>query len=297
MKSKMCLIDRAKKKSRLIRKSILATQQVPRMIARINASLQKYEQRPPVIVNSFPKSGTHLLLQILEALPNVKYYGSFLTSMRRSTLSEYSPQVHVRFINRIVPGEVIPAHLYYSSQHHSWLAQKHCIHFFIYRDLRDVIISEAYFLAYMSRWHGLHKYFANALADESQRIMTVILGISKPGFPVEYPNIAERFRRYQGWLNQGDVFPVRFEDLVSDRLKQVVRDMLLFFDQRSPTGIDLDKLSERVRLNIDPVRSHTFRKGKAGGWREELSEEHRAAVKEVAGDLLIELGYETGLDW
>jgi len=41
----------------------------------------------------------------------------------------------------------------------------------------------------------------------------------------------------------------------------------------------------------------TFRKGRAGGWREEFSEEHKRAMKEVAGGLLIDLGYESGTDW
>jgi hypothetical protein len=41
----------------------------------------------------------------------------------------------------------------------------------------------------------------------------------------------------------------------------------------------------------------TFRKGQIGGWREEFSEEHERAVKEVSGSLLVELGYEAGPDW
>ena len=90
---------------------------------------------------------------------------------------------------------------------------------------------------------------------------------------------------------------VKFEDLVSDRFKVVVGDIVAFFDQHSPTGMDLDKLTERLCGNISPVESHTFRRGKVGGWRDVLSEEHRAAIKEIAGDLLVKLGYELGVDW
>jgi hypothetical protein len=36
----------------------------------------------------------------------------------------------------------------------------------------------------------------------------------------------------------------------------------------------------------------TFRKGQIGGWREEFTAEHERAVEEVAGPLLVELGYE-----
>jgi hypothetical protein len=41
----------------------------------------------------------------------------------------------------------------------------------------------------------------------------------------------------------------------------------------------------------------TFRKGQIAGWREEFSPEHERAVKEQAGSLLVELGYEASPDW
>jgi hypothetical protein len=41
----------------------------------------------------------------------------------------------------------------------------------------------------------------------------------------------------------------------------------------------------------------TFRKGQIGSWREEFSAEHERAVKEVAGSLLVELGYEADPEW
>jgi sulfotransferase 6B1 len=41
----------------------------------------------------------------------------------------------------------------------------------------------------------------------------------------------------------------------------------------------------------------TFRKGQIGGWREEFSEEHERAAREIAGPLLVELGYEADPEW
>jgi hypothetical protein len=40
----------------------------------------------------------------------------------------------------------------------------------------------------------------------------------------------------------------------------------------------------------------TFRKGQIGGWREEFEKEHERAVEEVAGPLLVEMGYEARPD-
>ena len=48
---------------------------------------------------------------------------------------------------------------------------------------------------------------------------------------------------------------------------------------------------------IQPKKSHTFRSGKTGGWREFFTEEHKKLFKDVAGDLLVRLGYEKNNDW
>ena len=51
---------------------------------------------------------------------------------------------------------------------------------------------------------------------------------------------------------------------------------------------------------MNPMESHTFvkgGKGKKGGWKNFFQEEHKQAFKKIAGDLLIELGYETDLNW
>ncbi len=55
--------------------------------------------------------------------------------------------------------------------------------------------------------------------------------------------------------------------------------------------------SPKIETFIDPHRSPTFRKGKIGGWRESFTDEHKHLFKEIAGDLLIRLGYEADFDW
>jgi hypothetical protein len=48
---------------------------------------------------------------------------------------------------------------------------------------------------------------------------------------------------------------------------------------------------------IQPKKSHTFRTGKTGGWREFFTAEHKKLFKDVAGDLVVRLGYEKTSDW
>ena len=51
---------------------------------------------------------------------------------------------------------------------------------------------------------------------------------------------------------------------------------------------------------MDPTESHTFKKGgggRIGGWRAHFRPEHVERFKAVAGRTLVDLGYETDLDW
>ena len=43
-------------------------------------------------------------------------------------------------------------------------------------------------------------------------------------------------------------------------------------------------------------KSH-LRSGRPGEWRDVLSDQHKARCKEIFGDVLVKLGYETGQDW
>ncbi|HSM84450.1 MAG TPA: sulfotransferase, partial [Nodosilinea sp.] len=57
------------------------------------------------------------------------------------------------------------------------------------------------------------------------------------------------------------------------------------------------KFSSRA---MNPEESHTYvkgGKGSIGGWQKYFKDSHKQAFKRVAGDLLIDLGYETNLDW
>jgi hypothetical protein len=48
---------------------------------------------------------------------------------------------------------------------------------------------------------------------------------------------------------------------------------------------------------IQPKKSHTFRSGKTGGWKNHFTDAHKKLFKDVAGDLLVQLGYEKDNDW
>jgi hypothetical protein len=119
------------------------------------------------------------------------------------------------------------------------------------------------------------------------------------GFPqtVDYPNIGERFRENLPWLSSPDCLAVRFEDLVHPETRgethvRIARYLLPDADQR-----EVRAAVSKMARGHDPKDSHTFRKGTSGEWRSHFSNRHVELFKELAGQMLIDLGYEKNSDW
>jgi len=282
----------------VLRKGFAFAQQIPRALKRRRCDPSRYFESPPVLVNSFPKSGTHLLLQILRSLPETVYFGSFLASMPSVSFKERSLAKHLSLIRKAVPGEVLPAHLFFDTAYRDALDELNFTHFFVYRDPRDVAVSEAHYLTDMNRWHRMHRFYSHRLKTEEERISTAISGVAEAGFPCDYPSIRARFQRYQGWMEDDGVLAVKFEDLISplkrsDSLHRIAE----YYIQRKSVDTDIERIIDGMESSIAPERSHTFRKGQVGGWKRAFTERHKEEMKSVAGDLLIALNYESDSDW
>lgn len=285
------------KKNAILRKSLATLKQIPRKYRTILAKEEDYRKLPPVLCNSFPKSGTHLLLQIVSAFPDVVNFGTVAASLTSSFRFRLSSTEKMRKkLTQLAPGEVAIAHLFYEPSYHEALQLKNVAHYFIYRDPRDVAVSEAYYLTFMNRWHRLHKYF-KSLESMEERILFAIRGATDANFPYYYPDINQRFQDYNNWLNNQNVFAVRFEDIVGPDKKMWIEKMVNFYLARTTQTFDKTKVVTQALAAIEPNKSHTFREGKIGGWRQNLSLQHKQVFLEIAGNLLIELGYESGKNW
>ena len=292
------LLNRAlSSRSGLLRKAATAFLQLPRRLAAKQAEAADLAARPPVLVNSFPKSGTHLLAQLAAALPDCVNYGTFLASMTSSfRFRERSTRNTSQLIRRFVAGEMVRGHLFFRPQFARELKARNVVHFFIYRDPRDVVVSEAHYLREMNPWHRLSPFFRQVDSIE-ETIKLSIVGLEPAMTGVHYPNIAARYARYQGWLIDPDCLSIRFEDLLSDGLEAIVRRMAEFYAARCGRDLNLEACVAAMIANIAPQKSHTFRSVKKAGWQKEFTAEHRRLFDAVAGDLLIELGYEPDHAW
>jgi len=274
--------------------------EIVRKVRKLISTPDDYLEFPPILVNSFPKSGTHLLLQVVEAIPSYRNYGKFIASMPSVTFRERDSHKTVKLINSLVPREIACAHLFFSPLYEDVLKKLNVIHFFIYRDLRDVAVSEAFYLSEMNRWHRLHKYF-KSLDSLEDKILFAIKGNEFLETPYDYPNIKERFERYKGWLYSPFVLKIKYEELVSEESKtNTIARIMKYYLHRTSKSISNEKISSLVQkaiININPKKSHTFRKGGKGNWKKFFTEKLKKAMKETAGELLIELQYEKDFDW
>lgn len=280
-----------------VRKATAAGLRVPRWIRRVRATERIYREAPPVLANSFPKSGTHLLDQVVDGLPGVTNLGGFLSSMTSSfQMRERSKQNVLRWLRSVAPGEVVRGHLFYEPEFDAALGRANVAHYFIYRDPRDVIVSSCHYLRSMNPWHRLHKHFKRCGTLE-EAILLSIRGLRHEDPTVPLPNIAERFARYEGWITCASTLSVRFEDLTGDEQPAWVGRIAEFYAQRCSRPIDTQAVTRDLLARIDPTKSHTYRKGKRGGWRDAFTPACVDAFKEVAGDLLVRLGYESDDRW
>lgn len=246
---------------------------------------------PVVFGNSFPRSGTNLLMQILRSLEALDAFldrGTFILTyqhgMRRTSA------MIIRDLVRLWPGEIAGGHLFATAENLAALRAKGARCFFIYRDPRDVVVAHAYFVTDMAATHAHHGYYAHVLSSMEERITTSILG--RPDTAIEFPDIRTRFEPYLGWLEQDFVLPLRFEDLIHHR-RRTLEQMIEHLEAggyRLP--VSRERALKTFEQAIDPARSPTFREGKTGAWREHFTAEHRALFAQVSGDLLQRLGYE-----
>lgn len=268
------------------RKVSMVAGRVPRRWRRLTADRADYAARPPMIVTTVPKSGTHLVHQIVEVLPGTVDYGTFVATTVSYRRRKRSPAALARRVRAVAPGEIVRAHIDHHAEVVAAARDVGAFVVFVHRDPRDVALSEAHYLADMAPWHSMHRAFARRTPAE--RIDLAIGGL--PEDPGLYPDVGRRFEQYAGWLDDAQVV-LRYEDLVSDGRDAAIRQLVQAYADAADAELDTDDVTRRAIEAIDPSRSHTFRKGEPGGWRRDLTAEQKQAFDRVAAPVLARYGY------
>jgi len=262
------------------------------------SSVQAPEMGWPILLGiSFPKSGTHLLDQILLGFNRVAPFSrrlhSFYAEYEGESGQKRTPEQAVAWLNSLRPGDVTSAHLFGRQEVLKRVCSLAFIPYFIFRDPRDVVVSHVFYVTDMEARHVHHDYY-QSLPGFNARLNVSILG--RPDPKIEFPNITDRFAPYLGWLDQPSVMKIHFEDLINDRAA-TLKSIIDHFLSRVPLQISHEMLLESLESSINPSRSPTFRSGKTGEWKKYFTEEHKKIFKAAAGDLLLKMGYEKDNDW
>ena len=252
-----------------------------------------------------PKTGTHLLIPILTSLTRKQVYWAkddqentpFISENNELDLenseffffsTERLPWTK-SILDRIWDinerqGSYLHLHAPYSTRMEKYLFEKQCITFFIKRDPRDQIVS---LLNHYKHIH-LNDLSLKDIASDEEKLLFMIK-----------KDLRKSTLLYRGWLTSSICCVLDFGKLMG---------------AHGGAASDIDALNEMkkiaaaLKLHISTptlekiYKSHfgrgwNFFEGKVGSWKRYFNEEHKIAVKEEIGDLLIELGYEKDNDW
>ncbi|WP_407271100.1 sulfotransferase domain-containing protein [Radiobacillus sp. PE A8.2] len=242
---------------------------------------------PKVFINSVPKSGTNLLVQIIQGIPGIE-------RVEESALLD------------LQSGQFTTGHLHYNEELSKQLHSKSIKQLFIYRDLRDVTVSLRHFINDKFQDHPLYKVFQNRLVTKEQQLNALIAGTELIGEEknnkwglMSYPGVYEEFKNIYEWQEDPSIYSMRYEDLMEGENKrdEVILKAIQFLGEESELKMGQQQLLTLMTQNIHPEKSWTFRKGTCGGWREEFSKSNIETFKSIAGNLLIQLDYEKGDEW
>jgi len=253
---------------------------------------------PVLFANSFPKSGTNLLRQILSGFtdlgPFVDLTDQAVLVYEVSTGRHRSQQEIMHELQELQPGDIAAGHVHASKETIDALVQPGIVNYFIFRDPRDVVISHAHYVGEMAPEHVHHEYYTKHLQTLDEKITVSIQGLPDAG--VEFPDIAQRFQPFMEWFSYPEVLKIRFEDVILNRTAELQR-ICDHVSANSSFEFPVEDVPGILDARIDPAQSPTFRSGKVGEWQQNFSKQHKDLFKEVAGDLLVWLGYEKDHDW
>jgi sulfotransferase 6B1 len=257
-----------------------------------------------VLCNSYPKSGTHLLYQILYSIPGLQKWDDIVSV--QALCGVMNSADHIRWKVGSAPDHsIVRSHLMYCDEILDIFKEFNCKTLFIYRDLRDVAVSHARWVTKEERIF-LHDLYLRQPSFDVQ-LMSSIKGVpvgSPLGSNVSQPDIGSDFLRWSGWVKDSETLAVKFEDLVGERgggsetkRIDIVQQILDHLSISMPGHQVTEKFAS---YTLNPSESHTFKKGgkgSIGGWRTLFKAEHKTEFKKVAGDILVHLDYEKDLSW
>jgi len=237
-----------------------------------------------LIVNSLPKSGTHLLKSLISHL-GVYDIGSFYLTRDLGEdraietgdvlvgISDPRPINIIKLrglFSSVSERGYVVGHVAYNKEFTILLKSSGFKTIIIIRDPIDVALSYVNYMAKRSD-HYLNSYFCSL--GERDRLDFVLNGSAEYLSPGNFVGINEQYESFRGWLDVDDCCVVTFEDLIGnrgggDQSKQLTTISKIV----SFLGINThDSVIESISHQVFDVNSPTFFRGEIGSARKALS--------------------------
>lgn len=245
-----------------------------------NAHAKEFSYK--LLMTSIPKTGTFMLGKLVDGLTGLAGQGS------SSTLTAENLDLK--------PDQYLMSHAPALEANLRLLKDRNFKVIVLLRDPRDVVVS-------MYHYFGPKHAERLKMKHDVQKDELTMLHITKwynatnPKIP-HGPYMKGDFKQFMDWKKFPNVYFTSYEALVGskgggsdERQRQEIRALANFLE----VPLDEEKLSFLAESLYGGTA--TFRNGSIGTWKTHFNKYHVAAFKEVAGDLLIELGYEKDLNW
>ena len=238
---------------------------------------------PKVILNSLPKSGTHLLESLFLQMPLMRHSG------RKTLRIETQNPIRRRLktIASLKKGQFLLGHLQYDESILQTTNARDIKIIHLIRDPRDVLISHLNYVERMDVTQKSHK-FISQFDNRKDKLKAMMKG--KEGVLEPFPVVLNKF---QPWVDQNDVLCIKFEDLIgangggsNQKQTEAVKRICEFIS----IEVDADQLHDICQKIYSP-KSSTFNKGKIGNWKNVLNVDEKEWLNEVIKNEINEYSY------
>lgn len=238
-----------------------------------------------IFIASIPKCGTHLLDKALRLITGKPSVSKFYITIRQEN------------IDSVKPNQILVTHAICTMHNELILSKNDYKGVFIYRDPRDAVVSFANWI-YKTPQHWPH----HCKLSMNELIFVLTLNFYSAFGVFEIPNlrsIDDFYRKaYLPWKNKPGIYTTTFEKLIGPNGGGNLNDQIT----------ELKNIAKHFNVIIDDAQAidisnklfgntFTFSAGQIGTWQKYFNQEHKNVFKLVAGQLLIDLGYEKDLNW
>lgn len=259
---------------------------------------------PRMYMNGFPKAGLHLACRMAYGMftkpDNQKHWlGTNAWTVERHNLESVGTR-----LKGLMPGQFLKGHMGHLKTIEAVmiLAGIGCV--MVYRDLRDVAVSQMYHV--LTRSDKKLNHEGKAMYRDIKRkkgkegvLLAILEGIEN------FPGLFDRWEVFAPWLESEWALCVSFEQMRNDPYKSANQ----FFDYAfwvankiSETDLEIKPSTrfafiQRIVFEMSFRKTSTFRKGISGGWKKEFTPAVVERFKELDNDWLVRLGYEKNNTW